>query len=117
MARMQQLYLEKWTAKWSTASEYDQLKQAYSMVLARLSGEEIAAGIEACIRDYDWPPTPAEFFQAAKRASEKPIGPAYRVRRKELPRPPEQIEASRRAAFAHIENIRQELDGRKTDDE
>jgi hypothetical protein len=61
---MRSLFRESWTAKWSTPDEHERLLADYAAMLAKLTPEQIRAGLDACVgRTY--PPNPSEFFGLA----------------------------------------------------
>ncbi len=68
MVKMAKLYREKWTAKYSNTSEYEELKRDYAEVLDRMTPEQIAAGLEQCLERFEWPPAPRDFYAAGKDA-------------------------------------------------
>jgi hypothetical protein len=63
---MRQIYREKWTAKLSTTEEYQAAKADYGYFLAKMSSEQIAAGLEACETRFEWPPVPGDFYKAGR---------------------------------------------------
>lgn len=89
--RMRQMFREAWTSKWSNSESYNQLLDDYAEALARLTPDEIRAGLESTLgRDY--PPSPSEFVGIARaqkaRAAHKPF--------KALPRPPRDLGTAKR---------------------
>jgi hypothetical protein len=64
--RMRSLFRESWTAKWSTAAEFEQLLADYSIVLSRLTPDQIAFGIDKCL-GRSFPPNPSEFYGLASQ--------------------------------------------------
>jgi hypothetical protein len=61
---MRSLFRQAWTSQWSTPAEYERLLADYTAMLARLTPEQIRAGLDACIgRTY--PPNPSEFYGLA----------------------------------------------------
>ncbi len=94
--RMRSLFRQAWTSQWSTPAEYERLLGDYAAMLAKLSPEEIRAGLDACVgRTY--PPNPSEFFGMAKTATK--AVPAAHQPYKRLPRPaPDPAVASQRFA-------------------
>ena len=63
---MRELYREKWSAKVSTHELFQQVVSDYGKVLAKLTPEEIKKGLNACLEQFDYPPTPADFYKAAR---------------------------------------------------
>jgi len=84
MARMKQIYREKWTAKLSSTKEYEETKADYGYFLAKMTPEQIKAGLEACEKQMEWPPVPGDFYKAGLKGAKQ--HPAHRDFLK-LPKP------------------------------
>ena len=82
--RMRSLFRQAWTSQWSTPAEYERLLADYGAVLARLTPEQIRAGLDSCVgRTY--PPNPSEFYglAAAKAVAKVAAHQPYKA----LPKP------------------------------
>ena len=83
--RMRSLFRQAWTSQWSTPAEYERLLADYAAMLARLTPEQIRAGLDDCVgRTY--PPNPSEFYGMATKT--EPAPSAAHKPFKALPRPP-----------------------------
>jgi hypothetical protein len=83
--RMRSLFRQAWTSQWSTPAEYERLLADYTAMLARLTPEQIRAGLDACVgRTY--PPNPSEFYGLAT-AKTSPTTASHQPY-KALPKPP-----------------------------
>ena len=97
------MYREKWTAKWATEVQYEQVRADYVRVLERLTGDEVRRGLDLCLEEADFPPDPAGFFKLAKRRelTNGTNGQAYRLFRVDRAltkkRSPEEAAAGREA--------------------
>jgi hypothetical protein len=96
---MRSLFRQAWTAQWTTSDEYERLLADYAAVLAKLTPEQIRAGLDACI-GRTFPPSPSEFAGLA-RQSRAPAHRPYRA----LPRPA----ADPQTARAHLADLRAAL--------
>ena len=81
---MRSLFRQAWTSQWTTQDEHERLLADYAAVLARLTPEQIRAGLDACVgRNY--PPNPSEFYGLAKAKTAPPT--AAHQPYKALPKP------------------------------
>jgi hypothetical protein len=100
--RLRSIFGNAWSLRVSTQQDYDRAVQDYSVMLQRLTVDQIKRALSACW-DLKYPPSPAEFYQLAKaltpRASHYPF--------KALPRPA----PDRDTVTSRIATLREALHG------
>ena len=82
---MRSLFRQAWTSQWATPDEHERLLADYSAMLAKLTPEQIRAGLDACVgRTYS--PNPSEFYGLATAKTAPKVAAHQPYLR--LPKPP-----------------------------
>ena len=103
--KMNAIYLNKWTSQFATERDILLSKSEWAEGLFGLSADEIKRGLKKCRDEFKWPPSIAEFIQAAKgnKNTMEQNGAAYQVF-KPLPKPESNPEV-KDAALAQMRGI------------
>lgn len=86
-AKLSRIYLSKWSDQFEDTDSQNQYMDEWMAGLAGLSGEQIAAGLEKCREQVDWPPSIAKFRKLAVGDGRRHVGRAYNPYQKILPKP------------------------------
>jgi len=101
---MEIIYQNKWTSQFASKQAVELSKNEWGEALYELTGEQINRGLAKCRAEFKWPPSIAEFLQAAKvEDNPEHQGAAYRAF-KPLSKP-ESTPEVKKAAMKEIKGI------------
>ena len=80
-AKLQAIFLSRWTGQFKTEAQVDMAKQEWAQGLSGLSGDQVGRALSYCREHLDWPPSIAEFRRAALGSIDgwQYQGEAYRI--------------------------------------
>lgn len=99
-AKLQRIYLTRWSDQFATNELQKLAMDEWSLALAGLNAEQVARALDKCRQELEWPPSPAQFRKLAVGSSVH-RGAAYRFYRPALPKP-----VNRELGFSELKKIR-----------